>query len=159
MKRILFLLLTACALASCDNDDGIEVDEIRIPDGFALSAGSSTVFLSSSYAYDTDAEWVSGKYTTRFNNGDNLYDNPLGSAQSQGGLGPVYAGYSCGSCHRNAGRTEPTSWSNLGSGNFGFSSMLIYITRKNGSFFQDYSCFPDSYVSNKSEACQDAFFY
>ena len=100
------LLLTAAlsiSLAACDNEDGIEVDEIHVPNGFALSAGISTVFLNSSYAYDTDAEWVSGKYTTRFNNGDNLYDNPLGSAQSQGGLGPVYAGYSCGSCHRNAG--------------------------------------------------------
>ena len=135
------LLLTAAlsiSLAACDNEDGIEVDEIHVPNGFALSAGISTVFLNSSYAYDTDAEWVSGKYTTRFNNGDNLYDNPLGSAQSQGGLGPVYAGYSCGSCHRNAGRTEPTLWSAGGSGNYGFSSMLIYITRKNGSFFQDY---------------------
>jgi hypothetical protein len=83
---------TAFLLSSCDNDEGIEVDEIKIPDGFALSAGTSTVFLNSSYAFDTDAPWVSGKYTSRFNNGDNLYDNPLGSSRSQGGLGPVYAG-------------------------------------------------------------------
>ncbi len=143
MKSFAKILTFGCvatifALSSCDNDEGIEVDEIEIPDGFAMSAGSSTVFLKSSYAFDTDAPWVSGKYTSRFNNGDNLYDNPLGSSQSQGGLGPVYGGYSCGSCHRNAGRTEPTLWSNNGSGNFGFSSMLIYITRKNGSFFQDY---------------------
>lgn len=55
-----------------------------------------------------------------------------------GGLGPVYAGYSCGSCHRNAGRTKPTLWSEGGSGSYGFSSMLVYISRKNGAFFQDY---------------------
>ena len=82
---------TTFALSSCDNDDGIEIDEFEIPEGFSLSAGTSTVCLSSSYAFDTQAKWVSGKYTSRFNNGDNLYDNPLASSQSQGGLGPVYA--------------------------------------------------------------------
>ncbi|MCR5455205.1 MAG: thiol oxidoreductase [Bacteroidales bacterium] len=138
MKKILYLLLTACVLSACDNDEGLEVDEIDVPAGYAMSAGTATNFLSSSYAFDTDAPWVTGKLLSRFNSGDNLYDDPLASSQSQGGLGPVYAGYSCGSCHRNAGRTEPTLWTNGGSGNFGFSSMLIYITRKNGSFFQDY---------------------
>ena len=39
---------------------------------------------------------------------------------------------------RNAGRTKPTLWSEGGSGNYGFSSMLVYITRKNGAFFQNY---------------------
>ncbi len=139
-KQIFFIICCVGMLmfSACDNEDGIEVDEITIPEGYALSAGTSTVFLSSSYAFDTDAGWVSGKYTSRFNSGDKLYDDPLGTSQSQGGLGPVYAGYSCGSCHRNAGRTEPTLWSNGGSGDFGFSSLLIYITRKNGAFFQDY---------------------
>ena len=139
-KQIFFIIYCVGMLmfSACDNEDGIEVDEITIPEGYALSAGTSTVFLSSSYAFDTDAGWVSGKYTSRFNSGDKLYDDPLGTSQSQGGLGPVYAGYSCGSCHRNAGRTEPTLWSNGGSGDFGFSSLLIYITRKNGVFFQDY---------------------
>lgn len=139
-KQIFFIIYCVGMLmfSACDNEDGIEVDEITIPEGYALSAGTSTVFLSSSYAFDTDAGWVSRKYTSRFNSGDKLYDDPLGTSQSQGGLGPVYAGYSCGSCHRNAGRTEPTLWSNGGSGDFGFSSLLIYITRKNGAFFQDY---------------------
>ena len=140
LKKVFFIAtaVSVLMLTSCDNDDGMEITDVDVPDGYALSAGTSTVFLSSTFAFDTDADWVRGKYTTRFNNGDNLYDNPLGSAQSQGGLGPVYAGYSCGSCHRNAGRTEPTLWTNGGSGNYGFSSMLIYITRKNGAFFQDY---------------------
>ncbi|MBR3519724.1 MAG: thiol oxidoreductase [Paludibacteraceae bacterium] len=138
LKLFTLTAMVALLSAACDNEEGLEVDEIKVPDGYALSAGTSTVFLSSTYAYDTDAKWLKGKYLSRFNNGDNLYDNPLGSAQSQGGLGPVYAGYSCGSCHRNAGRTEPTLWSAGGSGSYGFSSMLIYITRKNGAFFQDY---------------------
>lgn len=55
-----------------------------------------------------------------------------------GGLGPVYAGYSCGSCHSNAGRTKPALWADGGSGNYGFSAMLVYVTRKNGAFFKDY---------------------
>ena len=102
-------IATTFALSSCDNDEGIEVDEIEIPDGFAMSAGLSTVFLKSSYAFDTDAPWVSGKYTSRFNNGDNLYDNPLGSSQSQGGLGPVYGGYS-GHTSRHNDTPEYRSW-------------------------------------------------
>lgn len=35
-------------------------------------------------------------------------------------------------------RTRPTLWSEGGSGSSGFSSMLIYITRKNGAFFPNY---------------------
>ncbi|MBQ3655519.1 MAG: thiol oxidoreductase [Bacteroidales bacterium] len=132
------VLTAAFVLYSCDSDEGLEIEDINVPDGYTLSAGTSTVFLKSTYAFDTHADWVTGKNLTRFYNGDDLYDNPLGISRSQGGLGPVYAGYSCGSCHRNAGRTEPTLWSAGGSGNYGFSSMLIYITRKNGAFFQDY---------------------
>ncbi len=29
-------------------------------------------------------------------------------------------------------------WTEGGSGSYGFSSMLVYISRKNGAFFQDY---------------------
>lgn len=124
--------------AACDGDE-IDEGDIEVPDGYALSAGISTLFLNSSYAYDTEADWVSGTYLTRFNNGDKLYDDVRTTSNSLGGgLGPVYAGYSCGSCHRNAGRTQPTLWTEGGSGSTGFSSMLVYITRKNGSFFQNY---------------------
>lgn len=77
---------------------------------------------------------MTGSYLTRFNRGDNLYDN---IATVSKGLGPVYGGYSCGSCHHNAGRTTPAVWSG-GSGSYGFSSMLVYVARKNGKFFQDY---------------------
>lgn len=138
MKFIrIFSLLMACGLAfaSCD-EDGLDVTDMEVPDGYALSAGTSTIFMNSSYAYDSPADWVSSISANqlRFTRGDRLYDDALSTST---GLGPVYAGYSCGSCHRNAGRTMPTLWSDGGSGN-GFSSMLVYICRKNGAFFQNY---------------------
>lgn len=127
------------AMSSCSDDDGLDVLDIEVPDGFALSAGTSTNFLRSSFAFDEDADWVTGELESRFNMGDRLYDNVRTSGNVKGGgLGPVYAGYSCGSCHRNAGRTEPAIWSSGGSGPYGFTSALIYITRKNGAFFQNY---------------------
>ncbi|MBQ8805792.1 MAG: thiol oxidoreductase [Bacteroidaceae bacterium] len=138
IKKLTILALSIVCLTSCE-DDGMDVTYVDVPDGYALSAGTSTVFLTSTYAYDTPADWISGANEKRFVRGDRLYDDALTSSNNQGGgLGPVYAGYSCGSCHRNAGRTKPTLWSDGGSGPYGFSSMLIYITRKNGAFFQDY---------------------
>ena len=131
------LLLFACA--ACEEDDKMDMDKIDVPNGYALSAGTSTIFLNSSVAYDTNADWITGANSIRFNNGDGLYDDVRTSNNGDGGgLGPVYAGYSCGSCHRNAGRTKPTLWENGGSGNYGFSSMLVYISRRNGAFFRDY---------------------
>ena len=101
------------ALFACE-DDGIDVDNIEVPAGFALSAGTATNFLTSSYAYDRSADWITGAYDKRFTRGDKLYDDIRTSSNGiGGGLGPVYAGYSCGSCHRNAGRTQPTLWSKV----------------------------------------------
>lgn len=144
IKKLSFLpLLGVVALAAC-NDDGMESQDIEVPYGYELSAGTGTNFLSSSYAYDTEADWVAGENLLRFRNGDKLYDNLRTSGSDYGGgLGPVYAGYSCGSCHRNAGRTQPAVWTlnskgEYGSGDTGFSSMLVYVTRKNGAFFPDY---------------------
>ena len=139
---LLALLLLA---AGCSDDEPWSESEIEALEGYQLSAGTSTVFKNSSYAYDTDADWVANipANEKRFTHGDRLYDNPMNSGN---GLGPVYAGYSCGSCHRNAGRTKPALWTQVGddgspvygSGTYGFSSMLVYITRKNGAFFQNY---------------------
>ena len=139
----LVILLAACSR----EDEAFTAADFEVPSGYALSAGSSTVFVNSSFAYDTDAPWVENikANSRRFINGDGLYDDVL---TQKAGLGPVYAGYSCGSCHRNAGRTKPALWTQTGtdpdgtpvygSGAYGFSSMLVYITRKNGAFFQDY---------------------
>ena len=143
---ILLLSTSLFALSACEEGDQLDVEDISIPRGYALSAGTSTGFYNSSVAYDQAARWLSGTYASRFNAGDRLYDNVKTSNENGhgGGLGPVYAGYSCGSCHRNAGRTEPTYWtsfkngSNDGSGPYGFTASLIYITRKNGTFFPNY---------------------
>ena len=139
--KFLLFVVTLGALTACDETgDQIVAEEMTIPKGYALSAGTSTVFFNSAVAYDQPAKWVSGVYDTRFTRGDQLYDNvkTINNNGHMGGLGPVYAGYSCGSCHRNAGRTEPTLWTQGGSGTYGFTSALIYVTRKNGAFFQDY---------------------
>ena len=131
-------LVVALAVMSCD-DEGPGVLDIEVPEGYALSAGTSTIFMNSSKAYDSEAEWVTGALASRFTRGDRLYDDMRTSSNDYGGgLGPVYAGYSCGSCHGNAGRTKPALWSDGGSGPYGFSAMLVYVTRKNGAFFKDY---------------------
>ena len=131
-------LVVALALMSCD-DEGLDVLDIEVPEGYALSAGTSTIFMNSSKAYDSEADWVTGALASRFTRGDRLYDDMRTSSNDYGGgLGPVYAGYSCGSCHGNAGRTKPALWSDGGSGPYGFSAMLVYVTRKNGAFFKDY---------------------
>ena len=131
-------LVVALAVRSWD-DEGLEVLDIEVPEGYALSAGTSTIFMNSSKAYDSEAEWVTGALASRFTRGDRLYDDMRTSSNDYGGgLGPVYAGYSCGSCHGNAGRTKPALWSDGGSGPYGFSAMLVYVTRKNGAFFKDY---------------------
>ena len=139
-KCLLICLGISCLTACAADDDGItEADLTPLP-GYALSAGTSTVYTTSSFAYDSEAEWVTGDLKTRFNRGDKLYDDARTSTNGYGGgLGPVYAGYSCGSCHRNAGRTKPALWEDAeGSGPYGFSAQLVYITRKNGKFFRDY---------------------
>lgn len=141
--KYVFLGLCVYIFAACEQE-GLDAQTIEIPAGYALSAGTATNFLNSTFAYDTPAGWISGKYDKRFTSGDGLYDDARTSANvAGGGLGPVYAGYSCGSCHRNAGRTKPSVWTpngngDYGSGSYGFSSMLVYITRKNGSFFPEY---------------------
>ena len=139
MKRSLIVLTALLLLFACKDEEGLDVMDIDVPEGFALSAGTATNFMTSAAAYDSYADWVTGSNMARFNSGDKLYDDIRTSSNGYGGgLGPVYAGYSCGSCHRNAGRTLPGLWAEGGSGPYGFSSMLVYITRKNGAFFQDY---------------------
>lgn len=138
MKYNSLLFMALLATTAC-NDGGIDMDDMEVPRGYELSAGTSTIFTNSSKAYDTEADWVSGTYLSRFFSGDKLYDDVRTSSNGLGGgLGPVYAGYSCGSCHRNAGRTKPALWNDGGSGNYGFSAMLVYVTRKNGAFFREY---------------------
>ena len=126
-------ILTSCQDDPYNNhlivrDDGTEAVDAE------LLGGASTVFNSTSGAYDIPAAWVSGDYLTRFNRGNSMYDRTRSSdAASYGGKGPVFVGHSCASCHLDAGRTQPT----FGTGD-NFSTQLIYITKKNGSFIQSY---------------------
>lgn len=76
MKKIakyLYILLLGASFAACD-DEGLDVLDVEIPDGYALSAGTSTIFVNSSFAYDSPADWVSSNtaYKKRFYSGDGL---------------------------------------------------------------------------------------
>ena len=144
----MFLTASVLTLVACDDDmntrgvDDFMAQHSRDLESYCLSAGTSTIFYNTSKAYDIDAEWLSGKYSTRWQRGNRLYDNVVDN------YGPVYGGYSCASCHVNAGRTSPGVWYQIGedadgtpvygSGTNGMSAMLIYVSRKNGVFFQDY---------------------
>ena len=141
--NLLIFVSLVVAFTACEtSDDDLILDSNGLPADYRkLSAGKSTVFLTSSVAYDSPASWVTGDIYKRFMLGDQLYDDPRISDQNdseKGGLGPVYVGFSCGSCHRNAGRTYSTLFSDGGSGTSGFSSMLVYLARKNGSYFPPY---------------------
>ena len=79
-------LLFACA--ACEEDDKMDMDKIDVPNGYALSAGTSTIFLNSSVAYDTNADWITGANSIRFNNGDGLRGRRRGlgaGAEGRGG--------------------------------------------------------------------------
>ena len=93
MRIVKFLLygLSPFLLWSCEKE-GTDQQYVEVPEGFALSAGTATNFLTSSKAYDFEASWVSGIYSSRFNDGDGLYDDVRTSSNQDGGLGPVYAG-------------------------------------------------------------------
>lgn len=149
MNRLSYFVISVFGillLSSCQEDtegiDNFMEEHASELENYYLSAGTSTIFWSSSKAFDIDALWLSGTYATRFQHGNRLYDNVADN------YGPVYAGYSCNSCHNNSGRTSPGVWNEIGkdadgttvygSGTNGMSAMLIYVLRKNGAFFPDY---------------------
>jgi len=137
---MMILIIMAFVACTSREDDEILDKYGNIADPASLSAGTSTVFETGITAYDTPANWVTNELVTRFYRGDALYDRPRSSDSDPvlGGKGPLYAASSCGSCHTNAGRTLPTLFSQGGTGSGGFSSQLIYITKKDGSFFRNY---------------------
>ena len=145
MKEVILPIVLLAGILCTACEDGLDDTLIKKPNGTVakpeeLSAGYSTIFSTGPDAYDMSAEWVTGELNSRFNRGNSLYDTSRGVDENGGlgGLGPVYAGYSCASCHKGAGRTKPTLFTDGGSGNYGFSSVLIYITRKGGGFFPEY---------------------
>ena len=77
-------MLVAAIFSSC-GEDGLDVLDVEVPAGYELSAGTSSIFVNSSKAYDSPADWVSGQYSTRFNRGDKLYDDMRTSSNGYGG--------------------------------------------------------------------------
>ena len=71
------ILSMALSFLACEADDKMDMDKVEVPSGYALSAGTSTIFLNSSIAYDTEASWVSGKYASRFTNGAYIHGVPV----------------------------------------------------------------------------------
>lgn len=134
---IISMMVAGCS-TSKDEDILTPGGRVALPD--ELSAGASTIFTASSKAYDTPASWATGDLATWFLEGDALYDNPRVSDGNpvNGGLGPVYAGYSCASCHNDAGRTISTLFTAGGTGTYGFSSFLTFIRTPNDQNYRDY---------------------
>ena len=94
-------LICVVALSACTDGDYYEIlDEYgNVADSRTLSAGKSTVFQSGVSAYDTPADWVTGNLSTRFYQGDALYDNPRvsGDDPTQGGKIAAGSGWTTGS--------------------------------------------------------------
>ena len=82
-KKYALLALVGLMVSSSSDDDGLDVLDIDVPSGFSLSAGTSTNFMNSAFAYDNPADWVKGSYDTRFNLGDRLYDHVRTSDNGQ----------------------------------------------------------------------------
>ena len=135
--------IMSIGLTSCDNqaESIIYTPGNRVANPKALSADELTIFTSSNMAFDTPSDLITGALEERFLRGDGLYDQSRVASPAElegtGGLGPLYVGFSCGSCHTNAGRNKSTLLTHGGTGN-GFSSQLVFIKSKNGQYFPEY---------------------
>jgi CxxC motif-containing protein (DUF1111 family) len=142
-NKILSAIIIVWFLVSCKE---ASIEPVYNPSGKIahpreLSADDLTIFTSSSVAFDTPSNQVGGALLDRFLKGDKLYDQPRVSnptdAIGTGGLGPLYVGFSCTSCHEKAGRVKSTLFTHGGSGD-GFSSQLVFLKSTNGQYFRDY---------------------
>lgn len=111
-----------------------------------LQGGDNTVFDNTAMAYDTPSPLVDANpdYLARFRNGDKLWSTdrvasslenppPIGT----GGLGPLYVGKSCATCHAGTGRTKSTLFTHGGTG-YDFSSFLVFLKTPNNQYFRSY---------------------
>lgn len=139
IAAIAFVMLT---IMSCEKNEPAEIYSpgSRLAHPKELSGGNSTIFTFTSMAYDTPADWVEGDLMKKFLKGDFVYDNPRVADGNpiNGGLGPLYVGYSCTSCHSGAGRTKSHLFTDGGSGPYGFSAFLTFIRTPNNQYHRDY---------------------
>jgi CxxC motif-containing protein (DUF1111 family) len=130
------LLLLSCLAAACE--PLVEADPDRV-----LQGGVLTVYDRTTFAYDQPSAPLadSPALHARWKNGDRLYGlervaDPA-IVPGTGGLGPLYVGRACTSCHQHTGRTKPTLFTNGGTG-FDFSSHLVFMRSRNGQYFPNY---------------------
>lgn len=137
-------LAVLCLLVVFSCSKSVETDIYtpggRIADPSELSAGNSTSWTFTSVAFDTPSDWVSGDLYSRFLAGDAIYDKPRVADGNpvNGGLGPLYVGYSCASCHDGAGRTRSHLFTDGGSGPYGFSAFLTFIRTPHDQYHRNY---------------------
>lgn len=97
-------LLTSCGQSSSDTSAVTDL-------GPQYSAGSYTVFDTSSAAYGHAFFSLSGDELSEFKAGKSLFDKPWvvapSSTEARDGLGPFFNASSCASCHFKDGRGAP----------------------------------------------------
>lgn len=137
-----FFLFVMCFFISCEKSEYTDIytPGNRLAKQSELSGGNSTTFTFTSVAFDTPSDWVTGALMDRFLAGDTLYDTPRVADGNpiNGGLGPVYVGYACGSCHVGAGRTKSHLLTEGGSGPYGFSAFLTFLRTPNDQYHRNY---------------------
>ena len=98
--------LACCFCCACEGDTYDILD--KVPGGYELPVCRYGHCICVLPRHTTPRPTGRSPATHVSINGDGLYDDVRTSTNGTGGgLGPVYAGYSCGSCHHNAGRTRP----------------------------------------------------
>lgn len=125
----------AALSAGCTTDD-FDTDLV-------YQGGDLTIFEATTAAFDTPSDFLASDPVglARFLAGDVLYDRPRvaspASIPGTGGLGPLYVGKACSTCHLGAGRTKSTLFTHGGTG-FDFSTFLVFLRSKNGQQFREY---------------------
>ncbi len=106
--------------------------------------GDLTIFDSTTMAYDRPSPIIEANemYYDRWLEGDLAYEtdrvaNSLEEPPPDGtaGLGPLYCGKSCATCHSGTGRTKSTLFTHGGTG-YDFSSFLAFVRTPNEQYYR-----------------------
>ena len=104
--------------------------------------GDLTIFDATSMAYDRVADVIQEDktYFKRWSVGDLSYEtdrvaNSIDDPPPEGtaGLGPLYVGKSCATCHAGTGRTKSTLFTHGGTG-YDFSTFLAFVRTPNEQY-------------------------